>query len=391
MLRKAFVALVLLLVVAVSLFWISWPDQIASRSSSFDVAALLNALSEVEQQGFAHVDYSKALEFPRDHGAHPKFFAETWFFSGHLATQEGRQFGFQLMFVRIALTPEPPQSSSAWATNQIYRAHFALTDVAADQFYTSERFSRAALGLSGAEEDPVRVWLENWSMTVLSEHADLPHFRLQADDDDFAMDLNLQSIKATVAPDGEDFVQAGSSGDGLRVYWAPRMSAQGQLKIGNEQYDVAGLAWLERAWGAVPIGGEGQIEFDRFVLQLDDDREMMIFQLHRRDGSAAPAVTGLLISAVGEIYRLGRRDLNLQVTHEWRSPIDGARYPAGWRLQLPYAKINLVLRPTVANQEMNFILRYWGGTVAFSGDVGGQPVTGSGYAELRGYGRAGPL
>ena len=57
----------------------------------------------------AHADeYRRAdrpwdWQFPRDHGSHPEFQTEWWYFTGNLATPAGRRFGFQVTFFRFAL------------------------------------------------------------------------------------------------------------------------------------------------------------------------------------------------------------------------------------------------------------------------------------------------
>ena len=51
----------------------------------------------------AHAEWRVALpgwkyEFPRDHGNHPEFKTEWWYFTGNLAAKDGREFGYQLTF-----------------------------------------------------------------------------------------------------------------------------------------------------------------------------------------------------------------------------------------------------------------------------------------------------
>ena len=38
------------------------------------------------------------FSFPRDHGNHPRYKLEWWYWTGHLTSKEGRRFGFQLTF-----------------------------------------------------------------------------------------------------------------------------------------------------------------------------------------------------------------------------------------------------------------------------------------------------
>ena len=112
--------------------------------------------------GFARATAPRPFRFPDDHGPHPDFRAEWWYYTGNLRADGGRRFAFQLTFFRFALAPTPPRRPSAWATRQVYMAHFALTDVGAGRFHAAERFARGALGLAGAEAAPYRVWLGAW-------------------------------------------------------------------------------------------------------------------------------------------------------------------------------------------------------------------------------------
>ena len=100
------------------------------------------ALDEAADKGYAWARTPRAFSFPADHGPHPTFRTEWWYFTGNLTDPQERPFGFELTFFRIALSPTRAASESAWRTQQLYMAHFALTDVAAKQFHAYERFSR---------------------------------------------------------------------------------------------------------------------------------------------------------------------------------------------------------------------------------------------------------
>jgi predicted secreted hydrolase len=66
-------------------------------------------------------------------------------------------------------------------------------------------------------------------------------------------------------------------------------------------------------------------------------------------------------------------------------------YPSGWRVRVPSAKINLVLTPTVLDQELAGLtggVAYWEGAVDVR-DVTGRRL-GAGYVELTGYAGAVP-
>src|SRR5690606_34890485 len=112
---------------------------------------------------FAQALEPRSFEFPRDHGSHPRYRVEWWYFTGNVAAQSDRHFGFELTFFRFALAARPPQRASDWGTGQIWMAHFAVADVSSGELIAEERFAREALGLAGAEHTPLRVWVGDWS------------------------------------------------------------------------------------------------------------------------------------------------------------------------------------------------------------------------------------
>ncbi len=108
-------------------------------------AELVGLRASDSTEGFAQALEPGTFEFPRDHGPHPEYQTEWWYYTGNLDTDANRplnnardrHFGYQLTFFRRALTPTAPQRTSDWATNQIYMAHFAVTDVANERFHIS--------------------------------------------------------------------------------------------------------------------------------------------------------------------------------------------------------------------------------------------------------------
>ncbi|NTU82923.1 MAG: carotenoid 1,2-hydratase, partial [Chloroflexales bacterium] len=114
------------------------------------------AVSHGADAGFERAFAPRPFVFPRDHGPHPSFAIEWWYFTGNLDAG-GRHFGYQLTFFRSGLTPTPPERASAWGAGSIYLAHLAISDVAAGRFYAYERVSRDSAGLAGASGEPVRV------------------------------------------------------------------------------------------------------------------------------------------------------------------------------------------------------------------------------------------
>jgi predicted secreted hydrolase len=139
-------------------------SAILLRRDEPEVQAQLVAIGD-EATGFARAEGPRPLQFPADHGPHSDYQTEWWYYTGNLENSDGRHFGYQLTFFRRALLP-PAQwqdRPSNWAADQVYMAHFALTDVAGRYYRALERFARGAAGLAGAQGTPYRVWLEDWS------------------------------------------------------------------------------------------------------------------------------------------------------------------------------------------------------------------------------------
>lgn len=320
---------------------------------------------------------------PRDDAAHDRL-TEWWYYTGHLLAADGRRFGFQLTFFRTALVPAPVPRASAWATGEIYLAHFAVTDVAGQRFHHAERVSRAALGLAGARARPFRVWLEDWTAEATGPQT-FPT-RLRAAAGSVAIDLGLEAAKPVVLH-GDRGLSRKSVRPGHASYYysLTRLEAHGAVTLGDEPVAVRGRAWMDREWstGALDADLAG---WDWFGLQLDDGRDLMVYRLRRRDGSADPASAGTLVAADGGGRPLALADVELTVLDTWRSPRDGRRYPARWRLRIPDEDLTLDVRPRVADQELDVTVRYWEGAVAVQGTRAGRPVAGEGYVELVGYG-----
>jgi predicted secreted hydrolase len=192
----------------------------------------------------------------------------------------------------------------------------------------------------------------------------------------------LRSLKPPLLPGDESSQQTRRT---FYAYQLTRLLAQGKVQIDDRTYPVEGLAWLDRTWGAVPVP-TGSVVWDRFLLQLEDGRELLGFRLRRRDGSGTPINSGFLVDRDGKVKPLSREDLTIEVLNYWESPKSKIRYPASWRFRIPSQGINLRLTPYVDDQELDFLLRYWGGTVQVTGKDKGQAVNGQGYVELTGYG-----
>lgn len=359
-------------------------DQTSQPHASLAVAETLRG----EASGYAKALAPREFHFPEDHGPHPDFRTEWWYFTGNLGTREGQRFGFQLTFFRSALAPKMPARTSAWATRQAYLANFTLTDKAGKSFQAFERWGRGALGLAGAQAAPFHVWTGDWSATAMTGGT-FP-LRLRAAEGKTAIDLVVQEGKPPVLQ-GDRGLSRKSDGLGNASYYysLPRMPVSGVVRADGKSFAVTGAAWMDREWSTSSLGRD-QIGWDWFALQLDDGGEVMLYQLRKRDGTADPASSGTTIGLHGEARPVDRDGFSVAALDHWRSPRSGAVYPARWRLRVPGEGLDLEVTPLLADQELNLSFRYWEGAVAVRGTRRGAAVSGRGYAELTGYAEPGP-
>jgi predicted secreted hydrolase len=333
--------------------------------------------------GFERADRPRRFEFPADHGPHPGFRTEWWYFTGNLATAQGRSFGYQLTFFRTGLAPESPERDSAWASSQLYMAHAALSDLEIPEFRAFERFARAALDLAGARAEPFRVWLEDWSAE--STGADTFPLRLRAGEEDMAFDLELAPTKPLVLQ-GEEGLSRKSAEPGSASYYYSytRLVTTGTIRVGDRTHHVRGTSWLDREWGSGALD-RTQVGWDWFGLQLDDGRDLMLGQVRAGQGRA-PFRGGTLVASDGRKLALDADRIALDALAHWQSPATGTRYPSRWHIAIPEHALELSLEPAAPNQELLLAIRYWEGAVRAHGVSAGRPVAGVGYAELTGYG-----
>jgi len=336
-------------------------------------------------------DFDKALEphqfgFPEDHGPHPRFRTEWWYLTGNLTTKEGKGFGYQFTIFRTALTREQVQRPSAWASNQIYMAHLAVTDIDGNKFYYDERFSRGGNRLAGAQASPLRIWLEDWEMRQSEPTVayDLPVLKVEAKGENAGIDLVLKALKPFVLQGEAGLSQNGpEAGDASYYYSYTRLGTRGTITVNGKDWAVSGTSWMDREWSTSALSSD-QIGWDWFALQLDDNTELMYYQMRKKSGAPDVFSKGILVHKDGSEASFARDDVILSVTDTWVSP-SGAVYPSGWRLKVPGKGIDFAIVPALRDQLLDVSIDYWEGSVTIEGSRDGSKVLGRGYVELTGY------
>jgi predicted secreted hydrolase len=326
--------------------------------------------------------------FPRDHGSHDEFRTEWWYYTGNLATNDGRQFGYQLTFFRRSIPLEQVKTlPSRWSITQLYLAHFAVTDLKNGRFHVFEKLSRAGVGKAGAEAERLHVWIDQWR--AQSFQAEVGSQTLQASDDDVEIDLTVVPEKAPVIHGKGGVSRKGAeSGQASHYYSLTRLATSGTIRLGNEPFNVTGTSWMDHEFGSADLGKD-LVGWDWFSIQLADHTELMLYRMRRSDGSPDSVSSGTFIDHDGRAQHLTLGEFMLEPLTTWTSPASKARYPSTWRLSIPSKGLSLALVPRMTEQELttnrSTQVTYWEGAIEASGTLEGKPIAGRGYMELTGY------
>jgi predicted secreted hydrolase len=349
--------------------------------------ALLPVAAPLPAEG----DYRRALpgwqyEFPRDHGAHPDFRTEWWYYTGNVRAEDGTRFGFKLTFFRNSLAPPGSEAREApLAAGEVFIAHFAVTNVRERAHVTQERIGRAGFGQGHAAAGTLDVRCGPWHTRLLDDGT----IALVGGDGDTRIDLRFAPQKPP-AIHGRDGVHQKSAAAGQASHYITfsRMAATGTITWEGRPREVRGDAWMDHEFGSDPLT-ESQVGWDWFSIQLASGEDLMLYGMREADGSFTPDSSSSLIARDGTVTELPASAYRIEATGKWKSPHSGATYPMGWRIAIPSQDAVLTVSPVLEDQEM--VMRrstgtvYWEGAVDVGGTWRGAPAEGHGYVELVGY------
>ncbi len=351
-------------------------------------ANIVEAMSAPSDAAYARATAPRPFTFPLDHGPHPQYRAEWWYYTGNLAASDGARYGYQLTFFRSALTPDAPKRDSDLASNQVYMAHFAISDGDQEKHASFERYSRGAGGLAGATGVPTySVWLEDWSAQEIAPGVVRLRARADGEDGPVALDLMLTETRPPVLHGQQGLHQKGVEvGNASYYYSLVGLETAGSLGLNGETIPVTGQSWMDHEFGTSALS-QNALGWDWFSLQLDNGAALMLYKFRTTDGKQLDFVEGTIAWPDGRQEKLRGKEFTITATGEWTSPDSGFTYPSGWQVSAPAHDLELRVTPLFADQEMNVSFIYWEGAVSAAGRMGDGAVRGEGYVELTGYGQ----
>jgi len=223
---------------------------------------------------------------------------------------------------------------------------------------------------------PFRVWIDNWSVKGEGKS-----FKLKANDSSISLDLLLIPVKPPVLQGDKGLSQKSQEPGNASYYFSQtRIDTSGRVIIDGQEFEVRGLSWIDREWSTSALG-ENQEGWDWFSIQLNDGREIMLYQFRLKDGGIDNYSSGSIVNKNGDLTPLKAADFEIEVLDTWKSSKTGIDYPSKWRISIPKHDIELNVVPLLQDQELLHSFIYWEGAVKVSDDG----ISGKGYVELTGY------
>ena len=327
------------------------------------------------------------VNLPRDLAAHSGAQTEWWYYTGHFETDGGKHFGFELVFFKrrtdldkFSLVP------LRLFGNPIYFAHFALTAIEDKKFRYAHR--KSANGWfdfpAAASERHFHLRLGDWS----AREADGAHVLRATAGKDLTFEATLKPTKKVVLNGRNgDGVSFKDEGQASRYFSYTRMRMEGDIVLNGVSEHFKGSAWMDREFGTwTPT--DNQKGWDWFSVQLENNCELMCYQIRNGAGGASKFSSGTFVDEHGSATYLTREDFTIEPTGYWKSPRTKAVYPSGWKLKVPKVDLDLTVTPVIEDQELDTrgstMIIYWEGAC----EVTGNHANGRAYVELVGYDRS---
>lgn len=305
------------------------------------------------------------VQLPADDAFLPSEQVQWWYWTGHLQTDSGQRFGFELVFFTF--------DSFGFMRDQLVQA--AITDETGNRFQFEEvvkfhlpKKLKDGFNLSSGTDKKITAVGGNGSD------------RLHSEVGDYVLDIELQATKPVALHYGGD-AHPYFFGGYTYYYSRPLMATAGTLSINGQVHKVTGTSWFDRQYGelyqAIAQGWQW------FAIELADNRQIMLFDFN---GSHAEVEkSGSVTDALGRTTSLAAHEFEVTILGHWTSPNTGCTYPSGWQVSVQGEIFHI--QATVQDQELCGKHSFWVGPVYWEGacSVSGS-VNGKAYVELNGYG-----
>lgn len=338
--------------------------------------------SQSQARLFKHPDPQGSLVLPRDHGPHPDFRTEWWYFTGWFKSGT-EQLGVQITFFRSA--PDVDLSNpSRFNPKQLLIAHVAIADPKKGMLMHDQIALRAQKGeaeISGSSTECLNIRLPKWNLS--SKDGSAWNCAIESQ----KIGLHLQATQ-TQEPwlQGENgFSRKGPDLKQSSHYITlPHMQSTGFVTLDGKKMPIEGRFWMDHEWSSTVLSPEAQ-GWDWVGLLGDDGSSLMAFQIRHKTPGKPPVWThASLRQADGRVRNF--KNVQFKTLKNWKSNQTGTLYPVSQSIQLD--ETTYTLTPLFDGQELDARLSsgtlYWEGAVRV---MSGNRNWGNGYLEMTGYDR----
>lgn len=350
------------------------------RETRLRASALLSEASAApDGHAFSEVSRETPIQLPEDHGPHPTFRQEWWYWTFVLWSDTGQEvlqdrpaeFGAQLVFFRRALTPS--SEPEGWRSSQVYMSHFAATHVEAAQHKAFETLSREVPGFARFQSKPFDLTLAATSARSLEE-AFTP-LLIDAQGQDTHLKVRLEQTEPEILQGLKGF-SAKSETAASHYYSIPRLLVSGELGWHDAHIPVVGWAWLDREWSSRELP-RGLVGWDWMALMLKDGSELMLYRLVREDGNRDAFNYAVRRDAAGTVRTFGSHEFSMVALRE--IDFDGDTFVVEWKLVIEGVG-EYAVQAAIDDQYLRTSVRYWEGLVRVRDAAGS--YLGDGYLEM---------
>ena len=347
----------------------------------FSVSSVLSVSSVFPVLAFDPVTPGKALEFPRDAGAHPGHRLEWWYVTGHLESDRG-PLGFQVTFFRVR-NPAAEGNASRFSPKQLLFAHAAFSDPALGRLLHDQRTARMVEGLVEAMAGDTDVRIDDWSLRREGNA-----YRTRIAGEEFSLELDLLPTQPPLLQGDRGFSRKGPNAANASYYYSePHLAVSGRVTAKGRQYPVRGVAWLDHEWSSELLAADA-VGWDWLGLNLEDGGALTAFHIRSRSGESLWS-SATMRAKGGEPINLPPDAVVFTVRRTWRSPRTGTAYPVAMDVRVGDREWRV--EPVFDDQELD--ARASTGTLYWEGAVRATSAgaAGRGYLELTGYGGRPPF
>lgn len=330
---------------------------------------------------------SYTISLPRDHGPHPDFKTEWWYFTGWFSSKALKEpLGIQITFFRSA--PNAPlDNPSRFNPSQLSFAHAAVALPSHGKLKHAQIIRRAGSGGVSWQADELgkhvlSLKMPGWKLG--SETGDTWHCDIQTPQ--LGLQLRMQQSQAPWLQGEQGFSRKGPAPEQSSHYITlPHLKSNGTLLIEGQSIAVEGEFWMDHEWSSTVLADNAQ-GWDWVGLHGDRGESLMAFQIRNKVPTEPPVWTHGALRAADQTVQTFK-SVKFKTQQKWRSTRTGIQYPISQTLDLD--DLHLVLDPLMSDQELD--ARSSTGTLYWEGAVrvktrDGKPW-GRGYLEMTGYDR----